>query len=400
MRNQSTPNTAALRLGGAGKIKAMRFLGISLPVLFFAVFASYASAIEYGDFGGRPAYPRADNPRTESIFVHTLNPGDIKEEGVLVVNNSTARKTILVYAVDSTPATDGAFACEQLAETKDDVGAWITLAKSEVTLDSGTNEVVPFTIAVPGNASVGEHNGCIITQEKVEKPDNKSGVSLSFRTGLRVAITIPGELERKLEIAGFVVTPRNDGGFLLQPKVKNLGNVSIDADVRVVTKYFFGSTLITHGGQYPILRGDTSDWNFELKKPFWGGWYRSVFTVEYDGNPEAGVGVKSGKNLTLLEGPMVWFFSTPTTAGMAIEGAVLLLIAIILVLCWLSRRRKNWIKKNWVEYEIKSGESGEDVKSLAERFGTSWKLVVKANNLQPPYALQPGQKIKVPPAKK
>ncbi|MBU4455005.1 DUF916 domain-containing protein, partial [Patescibacteria group bacterium] len=146
------------------KNKAMRLLGIGLTILTSAVFASSVFAIEYGGFGGRPAYPRADNSRTESIFIHTLKPGDIQEEGVLTVNNSAERKTMLVYAVDSTPSTGGAFACEQLAEVKDDVGAWITLAKSEVALDPGTNELVPFTITVPKNAGVGEHNGCIIIQ--------------------------------------------------------------------------------------------------------------------------------------------------------------------------------------------------------------------------------------------
>jgi hypothetical protein len=38
------------------------------------------SAIEYGGFGGRPAYPREDNARTESIFIHTLEPGITQKE--------------------------------------------------------------------------------------------------------------------------------------------------------------------------------------------------------------------------------------------------------------------------------------------------------------------------------
>lgn len=38
------------------------------------------SAIEYGGFGGRPAFPREDNARTESIFIHTLEPGITQKE--------------------------------------------------------------------------------------------------------------------------------------------------------------------------------------------------------------------------------------------------------------------------------------------------------------------------------
>ncbi len=368
-------------------------IGIFISSLFF--FVGNTLAIEYGGIGGRPAYPRSDNPRTESIFVHSLEPGDVQEEGVLVVNNTEEKKILLVYAVDSTPSTGGAFACAQKSETPEDVGAWIELKKTEVTVDPSSNVLVPFTITVPQNASVGEHNGCIIIQEKEEEKREGSGVLLSFRTGLRVAITIPGELKRKLEIAGFTVTKKEDGIFLLHPLVKNLGNVSIDTNVKVITRYFFGSIFFEHGGQYPILRGETSDWNFELKRPFWGGWYRSSLIVEYDENPEAGVGVESGKAMTRLEGPSVWFFSFPTSTALIIELLVLLGLVLIGFVFWFRRKRKMWIKEKWVVYEIKSGE---DIKSIAEKLDVSWKLLAKVNKIEPPYVLKTGSKIKVPPA--
>lgn len=343
------------------KNKRMRFIDISAPFFLFACIlllaAAPVSAIEYGGFGGRPAYPRADNPRTESIFVHTLQPGDIQEEGVLTVNNTAGQKTMLVYAVDSTPSTGGAFACAQASDAKKDTGAWITLEKSEVTLEPGANELVPFTISIPQNAGVGEHNGCIVMQEKKEKAQAGSGASLSFRTGLRVAITIPGELTRKLELVGFTVTKGKDNSFLLHPQVKNTGNVSIDANARVITRYFFGLTYFTHGGQYPILRGETSDWNFELKKPFWGGWYRSSFIVEYDENPGAGVGVKSGKTLTRIEGTSVLFWSFPTPAALAIEIGILMALAIggFFVLAFAKTQKVDKRKLGWLRSKIRRG---------------------------------------------
>lgn len=118
------------------KLSSAKILaGVSLlsALLVFIPFLS-AQAVEYGGFGGRPAYPRADNPRTESIFIHTLEPGAVQEEGVLVVNNTAEPKTLLVYATDSTPSTGGAFACKQFSEPKVDVGAWITLANQRLRL--------------------------------------------------------------------------------------------------------------------------------------------------------------------------------------------------------------------------------------------------------------------------
>ena len=55
------------------------WLRYGIAVFSMLVVAS-SFAIEYGGFGGRPAYPRADNPRTESIFIHTLEPGAIQKE--------------------------------------------------------------------------------------------------------------------------------------------------------------------------------------------------------------------------------------------------------------------------------------------------------------------------------
>ncbi|MFH0779434.1 MAG: DUF916 domain-containing protein [Parcubacteria group bacterium] len=359
----------------------------------FMISISPVFAIEYGGFGGRPAYPQANNPRTESIFVHTLEPGSIQQEGIRVVNNSAETKTMLVYAADSTPSTGGAFACKQFSEAKSDVGAWISLKKSEVTLESNTNEIVPFTINIPKTAGVGEHNGCILIQEKKPQTNSQTGVSLSVRTGLRVAITIPGVLTRKLEIAGFTMTPQADK-ILLHPLVKNIGNVSIDADVGVLTTYFFGVEFAENGGQYPILRGETSDWNFELKKPFWGGWYRSEFSVNYDSGATAGVGVKSGEKLTRLEGGSIWFWSAPKPPALAVEIVVFLSLVACLFLLWLSQKRKRWIKKNWVDCTV--GQN-ENINALSERFDVSWQLLAKVNKLKPPYELKEGQHIKRPP---
>lgn len=176
--------------------------------------------------------------------------------------------------------------------------------------------------------------------------------------------------------------------------VKNTGNVSIDADAKVTTRYFFGLTLIKHGGQYPILRGDTSDWSFELKRPFWGGLYQSQFTVAYDDAKEATVGVQTGSTLVVLKSPRIWFWSMPTWAGLIIELIFLLCIFAIISLMRLSKKRKQWILDNWIEYTTKTGD---DIRTLAEKFDVSWKLLAQVNKIEAPYTLKKGGILSVPP---
>ncbi len=367
------------------------FVGIAFLIPLAGV-----HAIEYGGFGGRPANPDPNNPRTDSIFIYTLAPSETKEDGVRVINNSKDTKTFLVYATDSTPSSGGAFACKQLSEASEGVGSWIVLEKSEVTVESGKNEIVPFVVSLPESASVGEHNGCILVQEKKEGSTG-SGVNLSVRTGLRVAITVPGDITRKLEIAGFTMTWKDDGSILLTPSVRNSGNVSIDANVAVSTKYFFGTELARHGGMYPILREETSEWNFELQKPFWGGWYSSVVELTYDDNSDAGIGSSGNAEPTTIQGPTLRFFSFPTPAALAIEIGVLCVLFILLGLLLLSMRRKRWIAHNWVAHKV---TKSEDIQKLAQEHNVSWKLVAKVNGIKPPYTVHAGEVIKVPPAMK
>ena len=43
-------------------------------LLLFCLLSTPVQAA-FGSVGGRPAFPRDDNPRTKSIFVHTIEPG-------------------------------------------------------------------------------------------------------------------------------------------------------------------------------------------------------------------------------------------------------------------------------------------------------------------------------------
>lgn len=368
-----------------------------LILMVFLMSAPEALAIEYAGFGARPAFPREDNPRTESIFVHTLTPGQVQDEGVRVVNNSDETKTLLVYAADSIRSTDGAFACEQLSDGRDDVGAWIELEQSEVTLPSLSNVIVPFSITIPPQASVGEHNGCILIQEKNTAPSQKkAGALISIRTGLRVAVTIPGEIVRKLDTPTIGVEKRSNSLFVTA-SASNEGNVSIDSFVSVALKNIFGKTIAHDSGRFPVLREDIATWNFEFDHPFWGGWYRASLAVAYDADLRATVGVNTeGEQDVLSEGTGL-FFVMPTIVALIIEIIVFVAVVIIVRIIIVRRKIWHWIDKTWVDYEIQEGDT---LDIISKKVRIPWQLLAKVNNLQPPYILQRGEAIRVPHRKK
>lgn len=363
-----------------------KFLMAIIVAVVSLCVASQVKAIEYGGIGGRPAYPRTDTPRSSDIFIHIVTPGETIHEAVNVINNKDDAKTLIVYARDKTDSTDGGYACKQYSQENTEVGSWINLEKDEVTLASHSTEIVKFTISVPESVEAGEHDGCILIQEKKDKDPDRAGISLSVRTGLRVVLTVPGEIVKKLQIVNFSYSRKNLKAVIIRPEVENLGNVSVDSDVEVLVGNFFGREVEKFGGGYSILRDDISAWNYEFNAPIWGGWFTSSLKVTYNDDT----------NDVVLTAPDISFFVLPDWRVIVV--AILILIPIFfLVTRWFFiffKRRKQ--KRTWVDYKVKEGVTLEDV---AQKFNVSWKELVKVNKLSAPYAVKTGQIIKVPPEK-
>lgn len=378
-------------------IKRYILLSSLIGIFLLSTHIGVSYAVESSGFGSRPAYPRADNPRTESIFVHTLSPGTVQDEGVRVINNSDGTRALRVYAADSIRSTDGGFACKQYSDANTDVGAWITLEQTEVTLPPHSNIIVPFTITIPEKASVGEHNGCVLIEDNTSPNTATRGAVISTRSGLRVAITVPGDIIRKLESAEATLNIREDNSLLLSAAAINQGNVSIDTDVVVFLRTFFGKIIAEDGGRFPVLRGEKSIWNFAFERPFWGGWYNARVMVAYDADPDATTGVDTNGDRTVFNNTASVIFVTPHWIAIVIYSIALAGVLIGTKIVYVRRRMKRWITKKWINYSIKEGDT---IDSLAREKHIPWKILVKVNKLNPPYILKPGEKIRLPQNKR
>ena len=348
-----------------------------------------ATAIDSYGVGAVPAKPNPDNPRAKSIFIYQLAPGKTAQDGIRVINNTDSRKTIAVYPVDSELSSDGAFACKQQVEEKKNVGSWIKLAKTEVVLAAHTEEVIPFTVAVPATADVGEQNGCIAIQDIRKNEATGNGIVLSFRSALRVAVMVPGDVKTALTIKEFKVDRQKDK-ILASPLLFNSGNVSVDAQLDVTVKGLFGDTKEKDGGRFPILRDTESRFNIELDKPFWGGWYKVGGAVSYRQLQTTQEETKLSKPMTL---PSRTVFVAPQSKALAIELGILAVLlggagyAVWRVLSTRRMRRKAFM------YKV---AEGDDIQSLATTYRTNWKTIAQLNRLKPPYHLAPGTTIKIP----
>jgi hypothetical protein len=384
-----------VKIKGIPNNNLFRFIVFS--ILFFS-FSNllFSRAIEYSGFGGKPAFPREDNSRTESIFIHTADPGEIIEEGVRVINNTDETKTFVVYAADYTRSTDGGFACRQYSQEKKGVGNWIALESEEVTIEPMSEEMAPFEINIPEDVEVGEHNGCILIQEK-KPPSESAGISISVRTGLRVAVTIPGEIIRKLGLSNILVVRKGLDKVTLNLSVENTGNVSIDTDVKVRVSNLLGKEVVTFGGKYPIFRDDKATYNYELNSPLFGAIYKAKGVVTYDGNAGTMIGNADYENPITIETRPVYFLMLPTIKGLAIMSVSIVFLIFIIIKIFIGKKRNKWIMKNWVQYKARKND---DINSLSEKFDVNWKLLARTNRLKAPYIIKSGDILKVPPKTK
>jgi hypothetical protein len=353
-------------------------------------FMPVANAIDANGIGALPANPSPSNPRTKSIFVYDLSPGDNATDGIKVINNTTTKKTISVYPVDSVPSSDGAFACAQAADPIKSVGNWIKLAQSSVTLDAFGSQVIPFTVTVPSKVDVGEHDGCIVIQEdKATTQPAKGGVTLSFRSALRVAVTVPGKLVADLHLQRVSQQAGRNNNYIVTPVYKNTGNISLDTTINAKFVGLFSGTHAA-GGKFPILRDSTGTFNFEVKKPFWGGIYKRVVTTSYKPLSSDIKGAPAPKSLPNDESVVLL---SPQSAGLVIELAIVAVVAGA-VGFFLSRRRTHqMILSNNSTYTIKKGDNIQDI---AGRYEMKWKQLARVNGLRAPYTLEKGQKLHVP----
>ncbi len=261
-------------------------------VLASGVFAAGVFAADFGGVGGRPQHPDPAVPHSDQWFIYTINPGESKDDAVVVQNNDDKPVEIMLYATDSTPSTDGGFALKQMVEPKTGVGSWITLSKDRITLAAHESVAVPFRINVPKDSSVdvGEHSGGILIQ-KVQKEEASptGGMQLLTRVGVRVYITIPGDIIKKLAIDQLTLDYNSQNRtYTANITIKNLGNVSQDVVIDTTVNnalpwlgWFFKNFPLKNQRNFQVLRDTSFTSHFEFPRPLFGK-FQALATATYD----------------------------------------------------------------------------------------------------------------------
>ncbi|MHB8276924.1 MAG: WxL protein peptidoglycan domain-containing protein [Candidatus Humimicrobiaceae bacterium] len=170
-------------------------------LLSFGIFPGLVQAIEYE---GLSIQPHQEDDEARDWFIYTLWPGESIEDRVDISNSSDAPIEVKIYPVDADILKDGAFAPKAEEAERVDIGAWITLADSEITLlPHDETRTSSFTLIIPKNTEAGKYTGAIVAQNKGYKQlETKEGTAMLVvtRVGARVYLTVRGTKVEFLEI--------------------------------------------------------------------------------------------------------------------------------------------------------------------------------------------------------
>ncbi len=378
----------------AKKIKSLSCLlvllvGVMLPASAFGLAASGMSIAPEVN---------AKFPDRKGWFIYEeVEPGAVIEDAARVINLGDKPNTITIEAVDALMTPDGGFALIGEPKNNTDIGNWIELTKTEVTLAPNKEQIIPFKIKVPEDAEVGDHIGALAVYRSNQETEGtiKAGgaqVSISTRVGARIYLTVKGNITRQLTLLKRAMYGRGQK-LIFYFKMENLGNIR--AEVAMTTKIYsiwglYDSKENISIGQIFPKQTTTIETTWPGKgRPIFGP-YLALITLE-----DTFQGLNPAQSTMPPPAPPIhtWalFFFIPYT-----QMAVLL---ILLFLIWFIIQARRWrqmarlAQMRVVAHRVKRGDHLVDI---AAHYGISWKLLAQLNEIKPPYDFKETKTIYVP----
>jgi hypothetical protein len=136
-----------------------------------------------------PASPRKSEAGTLAEL-GTVEPGEPIRDGVLVRSSFDVPTEVLLYAADAIPAVGGGFGFTAQNDPQTQVGRWLLLEQTRLTVPARGQVLVPYTLTVPAGTQGGEYVGAVVAEEVDQSTG--PGLESSTRFAMAVYLRVPG----------------------------------------------------------------------------------------------------------------------------------------------------------------------------------------------------------------
>ncbi len=166
-------------------------------------------------------------------YSYTIRPGERLRDGLVITNRGDAPVELGVYAADGFTTESGGFDLRLAGTDSRALGSWVAPREHRVRIAAGDTVTVPFSIAVPENATPGDYAGGIVTSMSAAESDADAatqGVSVDRRLGIRMNLRVDGALKPGLAVEDVRVgwdggaDPFSGGDAEVSYTVRNTGN--------------------------------------------------------------------------------------------------------------------------------------------------------------------------------
>jgi hypothetical protein len=227
----------------------------------------------------------ATAPDSRSTFSYTdIKPGSIIYDHVAVINRSSQGVAFSVYATDASGTTPaGALTLLPAAQTPRDIGSWVTFPKGvrrlSIIIPGGKGIIETFKLAVPRQATPGDHTGGMIASVSFNRVNHKGQVvTEDQRIAVPLELRVTGPLHAGLRVesisTGFhsPLSPFGTGSATISYTVQNTGNIRLTGSQTVsVTGPFGISSKLKLNNLPTVLPGDSIRFTAQLRGVFPAG---------------------------------------------------------------------------------------------------------------------------------
>ncbi len=161
-------------------------------------------------------------PLPNDDFVYSLKSGASIADSAVLYNFTAAPIDLAIYGADVATASGGGLAPGQEGQKMTQVGAWLHLASSQVTVPSKGQASVKFTLTVPVGTVPGDYLGAVVAS--LATPAVKGGVNVETRVARLVRLTVAGKANLGVRLSRLTTTASH-GGEVFSLTVDNTGNV-------------------------------------------------------------------------------------------------------------------------------------------------------------------------------
>ncbi len=383
-----------------GKINR-RFIWLSVVLACMAIGATALVLSPAQALLGSISLEPADNGSgvKRNVFDLIIKEGEVVEDSIYVRNLSNEAVQVFIFPSGYELKNNQIVSVLTEGEMRDEPGTWIELEKSEIILSPQVSKKVNFKVRVPEDIDVGDHMGTLFAQARSVKSQTKgTGMSINVRNGVRVYMTVPGEIDRTLiidKIRHYVVPfwKLFTKKLIFAITFRNEGNVTLKPEVDITVRGLFGEVGEQTGAQYVKLRrGQTQVGQKEwIRRAPYFGRFVADFAIHLGERKQ----INEDGTETMLPDEII----NARYVFWVLPWIEIIYLAIIIFLLYLLRSLWLYlviVRRLKTKTKLYTAVKNDTLTKIASKFGVDPRVLAKFNMMRWPYEVRAGDRLLIP----